>query len=79
MSHTIPQKRNFSSALTNEKLTGMLNAKGTILKKIFHSLFISVLLNTASVSILFEHSSHFEEKLMFHSLFISILVNTASI
>ena len=32
--------------------------KGTILKKVFHSVFIFVLENTASVLILFGHTSH---------------------
>ena len=50
-------------ALTNGKLTGIsvLNTNETILKKklMFHSLFISVLVNTTSVSIcyyFFEHT-----------------------
>ena len=44
---------------TNGKLTGIsvLNAKVTILRKLlFHSLFISILVDTASVSIIFEHT-----------------------
>ena len=51
-------KRNFRSTSTNEKLAGIsvLNAKGTILN---NSLFFSVLVNAASVFILFEHTLYF--------------------
>ena len=45
----------------------------------FHSLFISVMVTSASVSILFEHTLYFEKKLTFYSLFISVIVNTASV
>ena len=62
------QKKSFRSSSSNRKLSGIcvLNAKGTILKKkttknnnkwTFHSLFTSVFINTASVSILFQHNS----------------------
>ena len=41
-------------------------------KSVFHSLFISVLVNTASVLILFEHTLYFEENQCFiHCLFLS--------
>ena len=38
----------------------MLNSKVIMLSKTFQSLFIPVLVNAASVSILFEHSSYDE-------------------
>ena len=51
------QKRHFMNILINGKLGGksLLNIKRTILKKINFSLFIFILVNTASVSMVFEH------------------------
>ena len=49
-------------------------------RKLMHcySLFISVLENTASLLMLFEHLV-FWRKTLFHSMFISVLVNTTSV
>ena len=53
-SHNI-KRQNFLSALINEKFTGIsvMNARGIFWRKlIFHSLFISDLIHTASISII---------------------------
>ena len=60
------QKRIFRNASAIEKFTGIMPRRLFGGKKLtFHSLFISVLINTASALILFKHSSGFEENKRF--------------
>ena len=55
---TLYHKRNTRGTLTDRKLTGITILE-TIVKKIkYHSLFISVVVNRASVLVFFEHTSY---------------------
>ena len=61
------KKWKFRNALIKEKTAEVseFDANETVLKKMFHSLFISISLNIGSVFILFEPRSYFQVNLGF--------------